>query len=126
MRATGIGGDQRGRGWIGFLFALIVVGFLLFSLKQFYDVKHKYDEINDFTLSQIKGMDRRQKSDEDIRFELVKKMRELGITVKDPSKVQIDNEQSAIRVHYEWDDVVQIPWYPVPRHYVLDVSWTRF
>ena len=54
MRAAGIAGDQRGRGWIGFLIALIVVGFALVSLKQYYDVKHKYDEITDYTLNQLR------------------------------------------------------------------------
>jgi len=117
--------DQHGRGFIGFIIALIVVGYVGISLVSTFKVKNRYDKMTDFVGEALKEAERLELSVEEVKFMIVKKAKELGVP-GEPGAIEVSRDSKRWRVHYEWDDVIVIPGFSHEQHFVVDKTWTRF
>lgn len=124
MRQTSVR-DQRGRGLIGFVAAIVVVGFVGYSLKQIFVVKHRHDELEQFTGDLLADATRRKLDVDTVRGEVLRKGRELGVPM-DPNMLQISTDNNGWKLHYEWQDVVALPGYNYTWDFEITHIWKKF
>ena len=123
---TSLGRDQSGKGVIGLLVALIVVGYIGNAAWQVFQVKSKRDKMLDFVEKAVSDAERAHLDAETVRFTLVKKASELGIPLADASAIEVTRGSGRWRVHFEWDDTVKFPGVNQTKHYIIDHTFKIF
>jgi hypothetical protein len=117
---------ESGRGFIGFLVAIVVVGLVAYSLKQYYTVKSRFDTLDEFAYAAIQTADQKHKTEDDVRFEILKKAKEIGAPIGGATAIEVKNDQTGWRLRFAWDDELVIPGYRKKFHYVVDKNFRRF
>jgi hypothetical protein len=117
---------QSGRGIIGLIIAVVVVGFAFTVGRAFYAVKHKFDVMDDFAYEQIKSADVQKHSVDDVKFAIYKQIRELNIPINRVDDIEVTNDSAGWHVHFSWSETVKVPGYEKEFRYIVDKNWKRF
>ena len=118
-------GRESGRGFIGFIIAILVVGFVGYSLKQVYIVKARYDDFDVYCHDLLADATRRKATVDDVKFDVIKKAKELGVPI-DPKVLEVTGDAGGWRIRYTYDDPVKLPGYTYVPHFVIDHTWKKF
>ena len=118
--------DESGRGFFGFLIALVAVVLLFMSLRAFYVVKHKADLMDAFSYEVIQNADRMKWTVEDVKAEIIKKGSELGIVLPKADRIEVLNDTNGWKLRFEFEDTVFLPGFSFRWKTTVDKGWTRF
>lgn len=119
-------GREAGRGYIGLLVALVVVGFGVHAARTYFAISSRANALTDFSYEILKTADRQKKTAEDLRFDIYKKAQELGVPLKDERRIDVVRDDQGWRVRLEWHDTFQVPGFSRELHHVIDHRWKRF
>src|SRR5690242_15495028 len=118
-------GAESGRGMIGFLVALVLVIYGGMALKSYYQIKSKHDQLDDFVEATIRDADTRHMNEDQVRFEIFKRAKELDIPLSDDKAVEVRSNSAGWMARVEWDDVFRIPGYSSVVHYSVEKEWKK-
>jgi hypothetical protein len=117
---------QAGKGAIGLIVALVVAILAFLAGRNYYQVKGRYDTMTDFTYDTIKNADRLKMTPNQVREEVFKKAREIGVPISDAGGIEVLTDSVGWRLHMEWDDQFKMPGYSKKLHYKIDQQFRRF
>ena len=119
---------QAGKGLIGFLIALVVVGYAGIALKEILGHRHREREMADHIEKTLASASRANLSEEKVRMQVVKRAKELGIGVSewDDKNLELTVKGDRWTIRFRWSDDFSVPGFSTVRKYEIERTWTKF